>query len=80
MRDGSPVADGYGSCRHSKDGGRRGTTLTMVTDSPCGTFTMPQVSRGLEPIPVGYFDDILMAKILCHRSLCDEYRPRESTS
>jgi hypothetical protein len=36
--------------------------------------------RDLEPIPVGYFDDILMAKILCHRSLCDEYRPRESTS
>jgi hypothetical protein len=50
--------------------------LGMVRrESPCNAS-----SKDLEPIPVGYFDDILMAKILCHRSLCDEYRPRESTS
>jgi aryl-alcohol dehydrogenase-like predicted oxidoreductase len=35
---------------------------------------------GLEPIPVGCFDGILLAKILCYRSLFNECRPRESTA
>jgi hypothetical protein len=34
----------------------------------------------LVPIPLGWFDVILLAKILCHRGLFDEYRPSESAS
>jgi hypothetical protein len=36
--------------------------------------------HSLVPIPLGCFDGILLAKILCHRGLFDEYRPSESAS
>lgn len=39
---------------------------------------LPAASFRLVSIPLGCFDGILLAKILCPRSLCDEYRPRES--
>ena len=39
-----------------------------------------QMNQRIEPISVGSLDDILLAKILCHRSLFDEHRPRERTS
>jgi hypothetical protein len=68
------------------------TGLLWLQDVDCGgnndpwldalTFanTLASGLCGLEPIPVGCFDGILLAKILCHRSLCNESRPRESTS